>query len=353
MLLTRRQSLSLLVSSPLVGLGIAGCGSTSNTHSTNDMTLKVGQISTSIAFFPFYIADQEGFFKKEGLTIGPRPLLGSGAKVATAVESGSIDIGGGVITDAFDMAIVDSQARVIGSLVNGYYTDIIMSKNLQRETGITKASPLVDKVKALVGKKIGITGPGSGNEALVIYLFRQQGLNARKDAVLVNLGSNNLAVMGALRAGRVDALSFFSPVGQQAEAEGTGTIMISPIKGDMPGLMGCLYGAFYTRQSVIDAKPKAIQAFIRALALSEAYIHEQPTKALALLQKYLKLNQETTQAVFTAMRPIMATSPRINQQAYDIITKFHVQAGLITVALPYNSIIAANTINSALDGFSS
>src|SRR5581483_6223254 len=89
--ISRRQALALLANLPLVALGISSCdgsGSPTTTSSTNNMILNVGQISNSIAYFPFYVADQQGFFKKEGLSMPTRPLLGTGAKVATAVESG-------------------------------------------------------------------------------------------------------------------------------------------------------------------------------------------------------------------------------------------------------------------------
>ncbi|HLI91565.1 MAG TPA: ABC transporter substrate-binding protein [Ktedonobacteraceae bacterium] len=352
--LTRRQTLSLLASLPLASFGIAACGgsSTPSSSSGNNMTLRVGQISKSIAYFPFFVADQQGFFKKEGLSMGPRPLLGTGAKLAAAVESGSLDIGGGVITDAFDMAIVDSTARILGSLVNGYYVDVAVSNSLMQKSGVTISSPLADKVKALVGKKIGITGPGSGTEALMIYLFRQQGMNVQRDATLVNLGSNNTAALGALKAGRVDGLSFFSPVGQEVEAQGLGSILISPVRGDIPSLQGDVHGVFYTKQSVIDAKPEAVQAFIRAVALAEAYIHDHPDNALSLLEKYLNLGATTSKAVLTAMGPVLATSPQISQQAFKVAAQFHVQSGLITVAPSYSSMVAESTISKALSGLS-
>lgn len=351
MYISRRQSLALLANLPLIAFGISSCsgaGSTTTTNSTNNMTLNVGQISNSIAYFPFYVADQQGFFKKEGLSMPTRPLLGTGAKVATAVESGSIDIGGGVITDAFNMAKVDPTARIIGSLVNGYYIDVIASNSMMQQTHLSSSSPLIDKVTALRGKKIGITGPGSGTEALLIYLFKKQGLNAQRDAILVNLGSDNTSALGALKAGRVDALCFFSPLGQQAEAQGVGTILISPVRGDIPAIINDVQGAFYTRQSVIDAKSAAVEAFIRAVALAEGYIHDQPDKALALLGSYLKLGQATTKAVFTAMSPVLAPNPQISLQAYDVAAQFHIQAGLISSAPAYNTIVASSTIKSAL-----
>jgi NitT/TauT family transport system substrate-binding protein len=170
---------------------------------------------------------------------------------------------------------------------------------------------------------------------------------------LVNLGSDNTAALAALRAGRVDALSFFSPVGQAAELQGIGDILISPIRGDIPAMQGQLHGVFYTLQSVINTKPKAVAAFIRAVGLAEAYIHDNPGKAQIMLEKYLHMNQQIASAVLTATGPALAQSPQIDQQAYNIAAQFHVQAGLISTAPAYSTMVATSTINAALSTSSS
>ena len=346
-----RQVLSLFSCLLLVGLAISGCGgmASSSTTSSNSMVLNVGQVSDGIAFFPLYIAEQEGFFKDEGITLGSRPRLGTGAKLATALRAGSIDIAAGVFTDVFNLATVDSEVRAIGSLTNGYYIDIAVGKSFEQTTHLTKDSSLADKVNALRGKKIGITGPGSGTEALVIYLFKQQGLDAKKDAVLVNLGSDYTGAIAALQSGRVDVLSMGAPVGQEVESQGFGDILISPVRGDIPSMVGETHAVFFSRTSIMDAKPQAMTAFIRAMGKAEAFIHDQPQeKVRVLLQQYLKLDQKTTDDVYATEMPILAQDPRITQKGYDIAAQFHMQAGLIKKAPSYNDIVAVDTINKAL-----
>lgn len=353
-----RPSFSILACMLLVGLSIAGCEGTTTptTNSTNIMTLKVAQISSSVAFFPLYIAEQESFFKKQGLTLDPAnpPQLGDGAKVGAALESGSIDVaGGGVITDAFTLSKVDAHVRILGALTTGYYVDVTASKQFEQTAHLTANSSLADKVKALVGKKIGITAPGSGTEALMIYLFRIYGYDSKRDATLVNLGGTTTAAIAALKTGRVDAISFFSPAGQVAEAQGIGNILISPDRGDIPSMQGQVHGVFYTRQQVIDAKPKAVEAFIRGIAQAEAYIHQNAAQMPSLLSKYLKLDQKTTTTVWQATLPIVPTTPLISQDGYNKATQFHVKAGLIAIALAYKDVVADGTMQDALKGLSS
>lgn len=358
MYFSRRSFLSLLASVPPAGLLITGCNSNSagaTSSPANSMTLKVAQVTNGISTFPLYVALQEKFFQAQGLTLDPSlpPSMGSGSKLATAVETGAVEVGIGAITDAFTISRVDAYIKVISALSEAYLLDIVVSKSFEQKMNLSATSPLVDKVKALKGKKIGISAPGSATDALVTYLFRQQGLDAEKDAVKVNLGAAIGTEVAALQAGRVDAIAVTAPGGELAETKASGDIFISPTRGDVPSMQGQLFGVAYTKQNVIDAKPKAVQAFIRAIAQAEDYIQKNPDKMVPLLIKYLKLDQKTLTLAWNAKKISMPLSPQISQQAYNTTNQFHVQAGLIAVALAYKDLVAADTINKALSGMSS
>ncbi|HEY7420225.1 MAG TPA: ABC transporter substrate-binding protein, partial [Ktedonobacteraceae bacterium] len=351
MRLSTQRPVSFLASLMLISLFISGCSSnlfsTAATHFSSDpMTLNIGQISTSVGFFPLYVAEQENFFAAQGLKLDPpAPVLtgGSGAKMSTEIEQGDIEVaGGGLITDAFTLARIDDTVRILGALTTGYYVDITVSKKFEQETGLTEKSSLADKVDALLHKKIGITAPNSGTAALVTYLFRIFGHDAQRDVQMVSVGSTTpTTALAALQKGTVDAISYFSPAGQLAEAQGIGNIFISPDGGDVPEMNGQVHGVFYTRQGVIDAKPMAIQAFIRAIAQAEAFIHDNPTQTMTLLGKYIKQkNPKITKAVYDTTMPIMPQTPLISQQGYNTAATFHVKAGLLAIAPAYDKMIA-------------
>ncbi len=188
---------------------------------------------------------------------------------------------------------------------------------------------------------------------MLTYLFRQQGLDADKDAVKVNVGADIAADLAALQAGRIDAVVTSAPGGEEAEAQGFGDTFISPVRGDVPAMQGQLFGVAYAKQSVIDAKPKAVQAFIRALAQAEDYIQKNPTQTIALLGKYLKLDKKTLTISWNATKASMPLSPQVSQQAYETANQFHVKAGLISISLAYKDLVATDTINKALNGMPS
>jgi len=349
-----RRRFSLVACLALICLGVSACGGSaaptqsSATTPTQNMTLKVCQGSNSITFFPFYVAQQQGYFKAQKLDIANPAILQVGSKVAAAVEAGSCQVGDGVITDAFNWSKVDKSARIIGAFINAYTVDIVVSKKFEQETHVSATSALADRIKALQGKTIGITGPGSATQGLLTYLFKQEGMNAAKDAKQVSLGANNTAALGALKSGRVDALSFLLPVGQAAEAQGIGDILISPMRGDIPSLVGDVHGVIYTKQSTIDANLRAIAAYIRAIGQAEAFIQSNPTQAKVLLNSYLGLGQAVTDAIYTAAAPDIAKNPQISQAAYTVAAQFHLKAGLISVIPPFTTLVATTTIDSAL-----
>ncbi|MCH6159442.1 ABC transporter substrate-binding protein [Streptomyces marispadix] len=327
----RRTLLKSLAATPVL-LSPLAAGCAQHGSSTSAGTLNVGQISNSVAFFPLFVAEEKGYFKDEGLKLGERPRLGTGAKVAAALKSGSIDLGGGVLTDAFNLAKSSEPGgtKVLSSLVTEYYVDIVVGKSLKAPS---EAASVESRVKALVGKKIGITGPGSGTEALVNYLFDRIGKKAKTDATLVNLGSAATSAIGALKSGRVDALSFFQPIGQQAEADGSGRILISPARGDVADMMGALHGVVFSTQKLLKKKQKETDAFQNAIKRAQQDVQGDPDKVRELLEKYLKdTSPKALNALVPMLRREMPQSPTVEKRPYETARRFHQESKLVDKA---------------------
>lgn len=325
-------------------LGAAGCAtddgggdSDAGSESSQLAVLNVGQISDSIAFFPLYVAEENGYFEDEGLELGERPRLGTGAKLAAALQSDSIDVAAGVISDTFNLYGSDDSARLTGALVTEYYVDIIVSSDFD---GPAVDAPLEERIEALVGKNIGITGPGSGTEALVKYLFEQVGANPATDSTLVNLGAAPTGAIGALSTGQVDALAFFQPVGQIAEAQDVGSIYISPQRGDVPEMAGALHGALFSTTSALEEKPEEIAAFNRGIDRALKFIAEDPEGAAELLAAYLgDTDPAVVEALVEIMPQEMAGSVIITQESYETALGFHVDSGLISTNPTFEDLV--------------
>lgn len=305
-----------------IAAGLAGAGLPAAGRAAAE-PLSTGQVGKSIAFFPIFVAAQMGYFTDAGLDV-TTTIFQTGQLVGAAMTSGSVDVGTSLMTDVFALLKAGRPTQVIGSLVDGYYVDIIASNKLMADTKTSRASKLADKIRALRGKKIGITGPGSGTEALVVYLFKSAGLDTTRDAELVNVGADQSSIIAALGSNRIDAVSFAWPLSMIAQAKGVGKPYIMPAEGDVPSMTGQLHGCMYARPDVIAKKTDQIVAFVRAIGRAEALLHRDPAKRDALVMQYdPNLDASATAQLMAAYVPVLPATPRISPAAYAKSLNFH------------------------------
>lgn len=319
-----------------LSLAAAGCADGGSEDSSGGEVLDVGQISDSVAFFALHVAEERGYFEEEGVELGERPRLETGANLAAAINGGSIDLGAGVLTDALNLYGTDDSTRLVASLVDKYYVDVITGDSFD---GPAEDAPLEERIEALEGANIGITGPGSGTEALVVFLFDQVGLDPATDATLVNLGGTPSAALGALDSGDVDALAFFQPVGQQAEATGVGDIYISPSRGDIPEFEHTAHGVVFTTQEVLDEKGEEVEAFQRAIARANDDIHNDP-EIMDLLAGYMEaIDEDAREALLPIMQEEMPEGIEFSQDSVETAIDFHSGTGLVEDPPAFDDIV--------------
>ena len=314
----------MLVAAACGGPGSAGDAKKSGAGSSD--SLRVVQSSTSVGFFAMYVAAEEGFYKQEGVNVGAPTILGGDSKVAAALAGGSADIGGGVATTAFLLADGKRNPVIVANLLNSYYVDVIVGKQFKQPPA---DASLEDKIRALKGARIGVPAPSGGGAALMQFLFNKVGMDVQKDVRLVNLGGQSSAALGALKTDRVNVLVFFQPIGQAVESAGTGSIYISPSRGDVPDMTDQPHGVALTTKSVLESKPDAVKAFVRAIAKAEELIHSDPQKARELFTKYQNsLDPATIDKIMPVLQKEVPTNPALTEDGYTKTLKFHQVAGL-------------------------
>jgi ABC-type nitrate/sulfonate/bicarbonate transport system substrate-binding protein len=289
-------------------------------------SLQVGQIGNSVAFFPVFVAAKLGYYKDAGLDV-TATAFSSGTLVGTAVTSNSIDIGNSVITDVFALLKASRPVKIIGSLCNAYYIDIVASNQFLDATKLSRASKLADRINGLKGKKVGITGPGSGTQALVDYLFKLQGLDSTRDVELVNVGADQSAVLQTMKTGRIDAVSFAWPMTMIAEANNIGKGFIVPAS-DVPSM----------------------RDEVHAIGRAEEYLHKNTGEARALLKEYDgALSDVAINALLTSYIPVLPQQPSIAADSYEKALQFHRQTGFAgPTGNAYADVIDSNTISKAI-----
>jgi NitT/TauT family transport system substrate-binding protein len=342
-MLTRQHALAAIAG------GLAATTLPAVVRAAAPQSVSVGQIGTSVAFFPLYVADKLGYFKAANLDVTITPFQ-SGTLVGTAVTSNSVDIGASVITDVFALLKANRPVKLVGSLVNGYYVDIIVSNQFLAATKTSRATKLADKVAALKGKRIGITGPGSGTQALVDYLFTTNGLDTTRDAELVNVGASQASVIQLLKDGRIDAVSFAWPLSMIADAAGVGKAYIMPALGDVPTMREQIQSVIYAKPDVLAKRNDMVVAFVHAVGRAEAYLHRNVGHARTMLKAYdPELNDTAVTALLAAYLPVLPEQPQIAANNYEKALDFHRITGFAGPSgNSYAEVVDASTIIKAL-----
>jgi ABC-type nitrate/sulfonate/bicarbonate transport system substrate-binding protein len=344
MSLTRRRLLQTAIAASVAPAFVSRAAAAGATQ------LNVGSIGHSIAHFPLYVGEQQGYFQQNGVDIGKVTEFSTGSLVGTAVTAGSLDIGSSVITDVFSLAKAGRSVKILGVSAGSYYIDIVASKAFLQASKLNEKSSIGDKIRAMRGKNIGITGPGSGTEALVLYVLKLGSIDKTRDVQLVNVGANIPSVLATLRTGRVDLVSFAWPLGQQAQVEDIGATFISPARGDLPEMTHEIQGVVYTTQDEIDKKHAAMVGFVRGYAKACTTIAKEPGRTRELLKGfYPNLDEKALDLTLDVYRSTsVSTNPMPSEVGFLRAVKFHQAVGLITEPYSYNDLIATKVIADAV-----
>lgn len=201
-----------------------------------DVHIAVGG-KASFYYLPLTIAEQQGYFKDEGLNIKISDFAG-GAVALRAVVGGSAD----VVSGAYEHTIsLQSKKQFFRAFV-------LQGRLPQIAFGVSSAKAgQVKSLKDLKGMKIGVSAPGSSTHNLVEQLLTKGGLDPNRDASIVGVGLGAQAI-AAIKGGQIDAISNTDPVMTKLEQDNAIKVLADTrtVKGTRevwgaPLPAGCLY----------------------------------------------------------------------------------------------------------------
>src|SRR5690242_10201850 len=185
----RPWRLGALVASALLLLGAAG---TARADDLPTVKIAVGGASC-LCYLPTMLAEQLGNFKKAGVQVELADFKG-GSQAEAAVIGGSSD----VVSGFYDHTVVlQPKQKFLQSIV---VFDRFPGLVLMVSPGNTDK---IKTVKDLVGKKVGVSAPGSSTDFFLKYLLRKIGEDPTQASV-VGIG-NGAPTVAAMQQNQVDA----------------------------------------------------------------------------------------------------------------------------------------------------
>ena len=281
--------------------------------------------AATLTFSAPFIAEDAGFYKKEGLKVSHRTIVGVGA--VNAVIAGSADFTVGTGPVFLRAASQGQRLYAIANLIDKPLVELVLRKDVADAAGVGEGTPLAARAKALRGKTIGIQGVGSIVHAWQRLVANRGGLDIEKDVRIAPMDPS--AMLAALQTKAVDGYATSLPFTTEAVVKGNAVMLASAVS-DAPDLLPFAYGLVYTRPDTCTKQREKCVRVARALAGATAFIADQPAAALDLLRKrFDKMDAAVLAAAWQVVSAAHARDVRVTVPGLEHSQQVSLEAKLL------------------------
>src|SRR6201996_599230 len=296
----------------VLGLGLSsGLGSNPAAAQTK-ITVAVGG-GACLCYLPTVLAKQLGEFDKAGLAVELVDLKG-GSDALKAVLGGSADVVSGYFDHCVNLAAKKQELKAF--VVYDRYPGLVLVVSPSHGKEITS-------IKDLVGKKVGVSAPGSSTDFFLKYLLKKNGLDPAGTSVIgVGLGATAVA---AMEQGQIDAAVMLDPSVTVLQGRHPDLRILSDTRtqkdtlavfgGEYPG------GALYSTAAWVGAHPKEVQALTNAILNTLAWIHSHSAEDIMarMPEGMVGKNKELYLAALKNTIPMYSQTGRMDPKGADAV----------------------------------
>ncbi|MBI4522827.1 MAG: ABC transporter substrate-binding protein [Deltaproteobacteria bacterium] len=260
------------------------------------------------ALLPFYVAQDQGIYKKHGLDVEMIYMTG-GAKVVQAVVSGSAQFGLANAGSGVDARLAGHLLRYIASIYDTYYFQIFGKANIRRPEDL--------KGKTIAASAAGAASDWGIRDALSLY-----GLVFGKDYKIAFMGGTSERV-SALERGLVDAAIISPPNGLKAQKAG-----FKEILNLMELKLPFAYEAVFADETYIKNNRQTAKRFLRAYVEASAVSVKHKEIAMQVLSKVANINErEILEESYRTSVPFITKVPYVKKEIIERTLKLSRYAG--------------------------
>lgn len=314
------------VSVGLIAASCAACGGSGGSKGTNAASAKstglthVSMVEDETGFgnTAVYVAQQEGFFKKNGIQIDLR-TLGTGSTTGEVMQSGKVDV---AVSASYEMGTLASQGAALQAfaLYGNTPVDVCMSKEYAQQKGLTSSSSLSSVFGAMKGAKIGISGPNSAPDLLGRYLQRKYGhYDPTSEVQTISVGSH-AALAEAVERNEVNVIFTSPPTCNEAVEAGKATEVAT--SKQFPDLLQTPEFILYAKKSYLTGNPAVAKKISTALAEAEAFCHTHKSAVVNIMHSYFPTISKPDMAqIYTSeVLPVIPKTPTMTQSGWQRVS---------------------------------
>ena len=305
-------------------LGLAALLGTAPSWAQTKMTIATG---VDPVFSAYYVAQQEGLFKKHGLDVRINTGPSGSAMVAFLVN--------GQIESAFGSEIAGIANHNLDPNV------VVVAQAARLVRWIALVGRNIDSLDQLKGKKVGVAR-GSGGEIFWLAMLDKLKLNAA-DYTVVNVEAPEM--VAALERGNIDAYAVWEPW----VTRGLTAVKNTKVLKDQEGILE--QGVFiYMNQGWIKKNQAPAEAFMRALVEATEIINKDRPRAAKAVSAFLKsLDPPMVEQLMTKLSYDMELS-NASISMLRLAESQLKQQGKLTKPIDYNALINPELLRKVSPG---
>ena len=246
-----------------------------------------------------WVAQEEGFFKKNGLEV-ELVHIPSTSRVIQVMLAGELHY-----------SYMDGRNSVTAALQGADV--VILSGVANRLVFSFMARPEIKSVRELKGKKIGVTRIGSSTHSVTLWVMNRHGLKPEEYQLLQLVDVPN--IFTAIAAGQIDAGALSPPTNFRARKAGLSELIDLSKEG--PEYVSVAIGS---RRSVVKANEEMTRRFIRGYSEGVQFLKANKTAGIRAIQKYARIKDpEILEATYGEARAYIETVPHVTRKGLETI----------------------------------
>lgn len=264
--------------------------------------MAVATLSQSV--LPQVVAQEKGYFREEDLDV--ELILMTAAVANMALLGGNVEF-------------ISSGPSAVGAIARGAPLRFVFIC-YNRPMHWLYARPEIKEVKALKGRKIGVSAVGASAHFLILEILKRYGLDGAREATILGVGNTANRYM-SLQSGAIDATNLTPPFNFRARDAGLREL-IAFVKEDYlvePA------GAIVVRQSLFQSDPVLLEKFVRATLKGLLHIRHNRAGTIPILAKLMKIREDMAAQIYDMVLPGLTADGSLDGQFQRKVIDFVVK----------------------------
>ena len=258
-----------------------------------ERTVKVAIPAVNMSVISFSAAVDKGFYRDEGLRVElilmPTPIA---SRALLAGETHFAAVGGATMP----AVVQGAPLRFLFSTFN-------------RPLFWLYSRPEIKDIKSLKGKKVSVSGIGSGPDSLLRDILKRNGLEPGKDVTIIGVGSNP-TLLASLQNNVVDASMFSPPFTFMADDTGFREL-VSFVKQDRVEVQGSVV----VREGLLESDRALVEKFLRGTLRGFYFARGNRAATIPILARIQNTKDDLAAKTYDVSRPAMSADGTLNEEA--------------------------------------